>query len=187
MLADAIGGKGSDSTPEPRQGLRGAQARSRWRSSACKVKRRRSCARRRGKGFGSKAGRGRAQACAAPAARSRGQPAAHCRCDARAQKSPSVVRGTIPPPAAGLRRKRCNAQYRATVPSVASSTGRNRSAASTAVRPSSAPAPKAGAERPLSWGSCSGSASSSTSAKKLRTAMRTWSTGSERGERTISS
>src|ERR1019366_6013015 len=38
----------------------------------------------------------------------------------------------------------------------------------------------------VSWGSCSGSTSSSNSAKKLSTVMRTWSTGAARGERKIS-
>ena len=61
MLADAIGGKGSDSTPEPRQGLRGAEATlqvafQRLQGEATQILRAPA-----GKRFGSKAGRGSAK------------------------------------------------------------------------------------------------------------------------------
>ena len=88
--------------------------------------------------------------------------------------------GTKPPPPAMPRRRPCSGQCRAAGPSAASSTARNRSAASTAdfrlsrrLLQHATPASR----NTVSCGSCSGSTSSSSSAKKLSTAMRTWSTG----------
>ena len=89
------------------------------------------------------------------------------------------------------RRRPCSAQRPAADPSAASSKVKNRSAPSTADNSDSTAvvcsSTLTSSRNTVSCGSCSGSTSSSNSAKKLSTAIRTWSTGAASGERKISS